>query len=216
MRPVDDDLTRVLKDERHALADSMLAAGAGAPTLCHGWTVLDLAAHLVVRERRPDAAIGLVVPPLAGRMGKIMATEAARGLPAVVERLRSGPPPWSPFAVPAVDRLANLAELVVHHEDVRRASGAPPREDVDALAEAVWTTLSRSVRIPRAGSTVPVVAVHPDGRRQVLRRGTQPVVLTGAPIELLLLLFGRRTVAHVDIGGPSLSVTRFDGASPRV
>ena len=206
----------LVADERAALSDAMLRAGADAPTLCEGWDVVDLAAHLVLREGRPDAALGLLLPPLAGRLERMMAEAAAQGLPALVERFRSGPPRLSAFALPGVDAAANLTEFVVHHEDVRRADGSGPRQDVDALSEAVWKALPGAALLTLAGTRVPVVAVLPDGRRRVLWRGQHPVVLTGEPIELLLRLFGRREVARVDVGGPSLSVSRFEGAQQGV
>jgi len=199
--------------ERHALADSLLAAGAAAPTLCEGWDVSDLAAHLVVRDRRPDATAGMFLPPLAGHLDRVSSDEAAAGLDVMVERFRSGPPPWSPLRLPGVESVANLAEFVVHHEDVRRARGDSPRTDVAELQEAVWSQLPATGLMTLARTRVPVVAVHTDGRRRVLWRGPHPVVLVGEPIELLLLLFGRRDVAHVEIEGPSLSVTRFREAT---
>ena len=52
--------------ERAALVNTMRAVGPDAPTLCGEWTTRDLAAHLVLRERRPDAAAGILVPALAG------------------------------------------------------------------------------------------------------------------------------------------------------
>ncbi|WP_336924060.1 TIGR03085 family metal-binding protein [Aquipuribacter sp. SD81] len=206
------DLRRTVRREREALCYSLLAAGAGAPTLCTGWDVLDLAAHLVVRERRPDLAAGVALPPLRGLLDRATAAERDRGLPAVVERFRSGPPPWSPFAVPGVDVVGNLVELVVHHEDVRRAQGMPPRTDVPEVQEAVWGLLGVGGPALLARAGVPAVAVRPDGPRRVLRRGDHPVVLTGEPVELLLLLYGRRSAAQVDVGGPSLSVSRFERA----
>ena len=75
------------------LADLLLQLGPDAPTLCAGWTTRDLAAHLVVRERRPDAMVGVLIPPLAGHAehvrlaGRRSRTQiVARGAqPAVVE-----------------------------------------------------------------------------------------------------------------------------------
>jgi hypothetical protein len=52
--------------ERHALCDLLAETGPDAPTLCEGWTTGDLAAHLLTRERRPDAAAGGMVPFLSG------------------------------------------------------------------------------------------------------------------------------------------------------
>lgn len=195
--------------ERQALCDTLLAADPAAPTLCEGWTVLDLAAHLVVRERRPDAAAGMFLPPLAGRLDRVMADHARLGMPRLVELLRSGPPPWSPTFLAPVDSVVNLAELVVHHEDVRRAVGEAPRQDVADLQEAVWSRLRQAGVIALAAVRVPLVAVREDGRRMVLRPGANPVVLRGEPVELLLRLFGRSEVAQVELDGPSLSVTRF-------
>ena len=48
--------------ERSALVDTLRAVGPDAPTLCDGWKTRDLAAHLVVRERRLDATPGIMVP----------------------------------------------------------------------------------------------------------------------------------------------------------
>ena len=47
------------REERLALCALLDETGPDAPTLCEGWTTGDLAAHLVLRERRPDAAAGV-------------------------------------------------------------------------------------------------------------------------------------------------------------
>src|SRR5690349_11008507 len=49
------------RTERAALCDLLVTVGPDAPTLCEGWTTRDLAAHLAVRDRRPDAAAGIVL-----------------------------------------------------------------------------------------------------------------------------------------------------------
>src|SRR5713226_6603591 len=54
------------RDERLALAALLEETGPDTPTLCAGWQTRDLAAHLVVRERRPDADVGMLGGPLAG------------------------------------------------------------------------------------------------------------------------------------------------------
>ncbi|MHB1139691.1 MAG: maleylpyruvate isomerase N-terminal domain-containing protein, partial [Microthrixaceae bacterium] len=43
--------------ERAELCELFEIVGPDVATLCEGWTTRDLAAHLVVRERRPDAAL---------------------------------------------------------------------------------------------------------------------------------------------------------------
>lgn len=56
--------------ERLALCDLFEKVGPDAPTLCGTWLTRDLAAHLIVRERRPDLAVGILIPGLGGRLAK--------------------------------------------------------------------------------------------------------------------------------------------------
>src|SRR5919108_600264 len=109
------------KRERLLLADLLEAAGPTAPTLCEGWTTRDLAAHLVVRERRADAAAGIVLKPLADRLQRVQAEFAAKPYEELIQLVRTGPPRMSPYAVKQIDEAANTVEFFVHAEDVRRA-----------------------------------------------------------------------------------------------
>ena len=54
--------THVAHLERERFCDALELAGPVAPTLCEGWLTRDLAAHVVLRERRPDLAAGILVP----------------------------------------------------------------------------------------------------------------------------------------------------------
>ncbi len=110
------------RSERAALADLFDAVGPDAPTLCEGWRTRDLAAHLVLRESRPDAAPGIVVRRLAGWTDRVQQGLARSDWPRLVDKVRSGPPTLSAFGLPGVDRLLNTTEYFVHHEDVRRAA----------------------------------------------------------------------------------------------
>ncbi|MGH3380899.1 MAG: TIGR03085 family metal-binding protein, partial [Actinoallomurus sp.] len=132
--------------ERRELCALLAETGPDAPTLCEGWTTGDLAAHLLVRERRPDAAPGIVVPLLAGYTERVQQRVSKDNpFPHVLELLRQGPPAWSPFAVPGVDAAANTAEFFVHHEDVRRAqAGWAPRELPAAFEDDLWRRLKLS------------------------------------------------------------------------
>src|SRR5829696_4216903 len=93
----------VADSERAELADLLESLGPDAPTCCEGWTTAHLAAHLVVRDRRPDALpgygleeVGLGGPAaswahrLEGRLRR------STPYPEVVARFRAGPPVWSP------------------------------------------------------------------------------------------------------------------------
>src|SRR5580700_2722680 len=104
--------------ERREICDLFVELGADAPTLCEGWQTADLAAHLVVRERRPDTGPGLVWPPLAGHTDKVRrAVKDRTPWTTLVERVRQGPP----RLLRRVDGPMNTVEFFIHVEDVRRA-----------------------------------------------------------------------------------------------
>ena len=98
------------------------------------WTTKDLAAHLVVRERRLDAAPGIIIPALADYTARVQnEVAAAADWDELLDKVASGPPLLSPFKV--LDPLVNVGDMFLHHEDVRRAvTGWEPRDLDDATA----------------------------------------------------------------------------------
>jgi uncharacterized protein (TIGR03085 family) len=190
----------VASDERAALVGTLRTAGPDAPTLCPGWTTRQLVAHLLARERRPAALLGIGVPRFAERRHRIEAQiVAGHEWGELVCQLASGPPVYSPLRW--LNRVANIHELFVHHEDVRRAV---PEWSPRALDDRAIAALRRLTRVfaPVLMPDVPArVTLHtPDG--SVLARfGAGPeVTVTGAPGELLLFAFGRNEI-HVDFAG---------------
>ncbi|NBM16295.1 TIGR03085 family metal-binding protein [Streptomyces sp. GC420] len=201
------------KRERLLLADLLEAAGPEAPTLCEGWKTRDLAAHVVVRERRPDAAGGLVVKPLAERAARVRAEFAAKPYEELVQLIRTGPPRFSPFALKQIDEAANIVEFYVHAEDVRRAQPDwTPRDPDPVFAEALWSRLERTARLLGRKSPVGLVLRRPDGRTAVAHRGTPVVTVTGEPGELLMFVFGRQDAAHVELDGDADAIAKARGA----
>lgn len=198
--------------ERRELCDLALALGEDAPTLCAGWDAKDLVAHLLVRERRPLASLGIAVPGLSGLTEREMARMRRREFAVLVERLRR--PGLTPYTLPLVDRLANTLEYFVHHEDLRRAqAGWEPRGLDPADQALLWSQLRLAGRglVRRAG--VPVEVRRSDtGETAVLRRGSDPVVVTGLPSEIALLLFGRDRAHGLTFDGPEDRVARLRGA----
>ena len=188
--------------ERRALGALLHDLGPDAPTLCDGWTTRDLAAHLYVRENRPDAAGGIIVRPLAGYLERVQSSVAARPYDEVVDAVANGPRGLSPFALPGVDSAANTAEFLVHHEDARRGQpGWQPRELEAADADRIWRTLPQLTRLATRHVSVGLVARHPDGRVVTLRKGSPVAVIEGEPLEILLYLFGRKGAAQVEFTG---------------
>lgn len=198
-------------DERHALCELFDQVGPDAPTLCDGWLTRDLAAHLVLRDRRPDAAAGILIKALAQRTQRIQDSLAAKPWAELVELVRTGPPTWSPFGLPGLSDLVNGAEYFIHHEDVRRGQDdwepRPPDAERDA---ALWRTAGMSGRMAYRRSPVGVVLRRPDGATATLHRGPSTVVIKGEPGELLLNVFGR-DATRVEFEGDEKSVETVRG-----
>lgn len=197
------------KRERLLLADLLEGAGPDAPTLCGDWTTRDLAAHVVVRERRADAAGGLVLKPLAGRLERVQREFAAKPYDELLRLVRTGPPRFSPYALKQIDEAANTVEFFVHSEDVRRAgTDWAPRELDPVFSDVLWSRLEKMARLLGRKSPVGLVLRRPDGRTAVARRGTPVVTVTGEPGELLLFAFGRQTVADAQLDGDKDAVAK--------
>lgn len=203
-------MTNYARAERLALSHTLLATGPDVPTLCEGWSARDLAAHLVVRERRPDAAAGVAVPQLAGYLQSVQDDVAGAGWAQLVDQVRQGPPWWHPARVAAVDEAMNTAEFFVHHEDVLRAQpGWQVRDLPDAQQQSLWRSTSVAGRLALRRAPTGVELVAPGFGRVVAHRGQPLVRVEGAPSELLLWAFGRRSVAQVHLDGPNDAVERL-------
>ncbi|PJM94637.1 TIGR03085 family metal-binding protein [Streptomyces sp. CB01373] len=198
------------KRERLLLADLLETAGPEAPTLCEGWLTRDLAAHVVVRERRPDAAGGVLIKPLAPRLQKVLEEYAAKPYEELIQLIRTGPPRFSPFQLKQLDEAANTVEFYVHTEDVRRAQPDwSPRELDPVFQETLWSRLERTARLLGRGIPTGLVLRRPDGRTAVAHRGTPVVTVTGEPSELLLFAFGRQNAARVEKAGDQDAIAKL-------
>ncbi|MFF2325968.1 MULTISPECIES: TIGR03085 family metal-binding protein [unclassified Streptomyces] len=201
------------KRERLLLADLLEAVGPEAPTLCHGWTTRDLAAHVVVRERRPDAAGGVLLGVLKNRLERVQAEYAAKPYEELIQLIRTGPPRMSPFGLKQVDEAANTVEFYIHTEDVRRAQPDWSRRELDPVfAGVLWSRTERMARLLGRRSPVGLVLRRPDGQTAVAHKGTPVVTVTGEPDELLLFVYGRQNAAKVDLEGDKEAVDRLHTA----
>lgn len=196
------------QQERQTLCDLFDERGSDAPTLCEGWLAADLAAHLVVRERRPDSGPGLVWPPLAGYTDKVRRAVRDR-IPweKLVETVRRGPPSLlRPF-----DGPMNTVEFFIHVEDVRRAQGSwEPRPISPELADALWARVGPGGMAKK----VPAMIVIASPGRADKERGTGPrLTLAGDPGELTMFGAGRQPAARVEISGDAVLAAQLRTAS---
>jgi uncharacterized protein (TIGR03085 family) len=165
----------------------------------------------VIRDRRPDAAAGIVVPALSGYTERVQ-TGARDGQPwdRLVQRVRTGPP--FPVSFPAVDGAVNTVEYFVHHEDVRRAGdGLPPRSLDEDLEGMLWQRLRMMGRL--IGRRIPVgVQLESPRGSYTLKAGEPSVTVKGPPGELVLWASGRGDAALVEFSGPDDARTKLAGA----
>ncbi len=198
------------KRERLLLADLLETVGPDAPTLCDGWTAKDLAAHVVVRERRADAAGGILIGALKNRLERVQAEFAAKPYEELIRLIRTGPPRMSPYGIKQLDEAANTVEFFVHAEDVRRAQPDwMPRPLDKVFEDALWSRLEKAARLLGRKAPVGLVLRRPDGRTAVMHRGTPVVTVTGEPGELTVFAFGRQDTAQVDLEGDKEAIARL-------
>jgi uncharacterized protein (TIGR03085 family) len=200
--------------ERLALCATALSAGPDAATLCEGWTVADLVAHLHIRESDPLAAMGIMVPPLAGLTSRHMDAALQRyGFEGLLEVVRKGPGRWSPLRLPGVDEKVNGTEMYIHHEDIRRAATVvpAPRDLGSAVEDSRWKAAGIAKMTFRK-APVGVVLERSDAAGSEIRAkgGSRTVTLVGRPSELVLYIAGRREVADVQLVGEPAAVAAFE------
>jgi uncharacterized protein (TIGR03085 family) len=186
--------------ERQVFCDLLDELGPDAPTLCEGWTAVDLAAHIVARERRPDSGPGLVWPPLAGHTDKVRRS-LRDGTPWVelVALVRQGPP----LLLRPFDGPMNTVEFFIHVEDLRRAQPKwEPRTLASELDDALWARLGPGGMAKQVGATVELRSPGRDAKQSHTKQsGVGYLVVEGDPGELTMFASGRQKAAQVEITG---------------
>lgn len=197
---------RMVHAERAALTDDLARLDAGqwdAPSLCEGWTVRDVAAHLVdtARTTRIGFVAGLVRARFDFDRQNARGVERERGASPqeTLERLRRVA---SRTTTPPAPLDTRLVEEVVHGEDIRRAVGLVRTYPQEAVVRA----LRLQARTPASfgGAKELVARVRLTATDADLSIGEGPDV-TGPVLSLLLAVSGRRA-ALGELGGPGLSV----------
>jgi uncharacterized protein (TIGR03085 family) len=202
----DRGVTAFSKTERAELCNVLEDVGPEAPTLCEGWTTYDLAAHLVLRESDPLAVPGIVVPALARLTDRGMRRlKAAYDYPTLVDRLRGGPPIWSPMGWPRIEPAVNTMEFFIHHEDVLRAIEPTARRHLSGRSQGtLWAGIKAQGKALARRCPTGLRLVRTDKDASTTVKSGEPVAtVRGLPAEIALYLFGRGSVADVEIDGPA-------------
>ena len=126
------------------------------------------------------------LPFLAGYTEKVQNKVAqSTGWDDLVNLVSSGPPIYSPFKL--LDSVANLGEMFIHHEDVRRAiDGWQPRVLDASIATPLRRQLGLMSRMMLSKLPAQVELRTPAGERIARVGRGDAVTVTGEPQELLL------------------------------
>ena len=196
--------------ERTALVDALEELGPDAPTLCEGWATKDMAAHVYVREHRPDAALGVLpLGPLSAYTERVMASVLrTHGYDELLRRLRQ---PALMVRVAHLDEAINTAEFFIHTEDVRRPSKLPEREMPEEFERKISGRLRQQGRLSFRRVNARVRLVPTVGEPSEFGSGSL-VEVHGRPSELLLLAFNRKADAKVEYSGEQEAIDALQNA----
>ena len=197
--------------ERIALLDALVELGPDAPTLCEGWQTKDMAAHVYVRERRPDAALGVLpLGPLSSYTERVMASALRTiGYEEILRRMRHVP---VHLRIGSLDTAINTVEYFVHTEDVRRPNAMAARDMPDDFERTIWRRLSKQARLSFRRVKAEVTLVPTIGEPVTFGSGER-LEVHGRPTELMLLAFNRKDAAKVDLMGSTSAVEKLQSAT---
>jgi uncharacterized protein (TIGR03085 family) len=114
-----------------------------------------------------------------------------------------------------MDRAANVLEMFVHCEDVRRAQPRwEPRDLPEQFVSSLWRRLSLGAKFMWRRCEAPLVLVSPLGS-VIAKAGSPAATVAGQVGELVMLTFGRHAV-HVEWDGDDSIVNSARGTNLRV
>ena len=198
------ELWRSIHTERAHLIDSWIGLTSeqwSAPSLCEGWSIQDVAGHLVGGAEQTPANFFIELAQAgfsfdtftdrgAKRIGAAGPTELVRRLQARTTTTNHPPGPTS----------AMLGEIIVHGADIRRPLGLRYDYPAPALVEVAnaWKNLNLIMGTKRriAGVTLKANDVE-------WTHGEGPEVV--GPMIAIVLAMAGRTDAHRDLSGEGLA-----------
>ncbi|MEW1930055.1 maleylpyruvate isomerase family mycothiol-dependent enzyme [Streptomyces sp. NPDC088360] len=205
---MNDDVWSLVHAERAALVEDLTHLDDKQweqPSLCDGWTVHDVVAHLVdtARTTRLGFVSGMVRARFDFDRQNARGVERRRGASPqeTLERLRqvagrrTGPP------APLDTRLV---EEVVHGEDIRRPLGLPHSYSPEAVIRSLRLQVRTSASFGGAKERVAGVQLAPTDADLSIGDGPQ---VRGTALSLLLAISGRREVLD-ELDGPGVATLR--------
>lgn len=187
------------------LIDNLSEAQLATPSLCEGWDVKTVGAHLVSVLAEGTIKIGLlgwrrggadrVIDELARRMAQLPATEIAANLRALADQTYWRPPPQA---------SGLLAEVLCHSADIRIPLGLPFEPEPYVIARALdFLTCPAPIGVVPLGR-LRGIRLH---AYDIDRTWGDGLEIRGQAIELMMAAVGR-TSALVPLDGPGLPLLR--------
>lgn len=203
-----DSLWENIHAERRALADTLATLSSeqwGRASLCAGWSVKDVAAHVISNPQIGWRTMpGMTVRNLGRGYNSMIFREVKRlGERQTPEQVLSD---FAAYAdsrrhVPVTTSVEPLIDALVHHQDVVRPLGL--RHDMDPEAAAVAADRVRRLAF-LMGSRAVIRSVRMEATDVDWVRGSGPT-LRGPMSELLMVCAGRARVA-TDLSGEGLAL----------
>lgn len=175
------------------------------PSLCEGWSVHDVAAHLV--DNAKATGLGLVWAMARARFDfdrqndQGMRRERGDSPHETLGRLRevagrtTGPP---------VSLDSRLVEEVLHGEDIRRPLGVRHDYEPEAVARSLAHQARTSVAMGGGKQVAAKVGLRATDADIAIGEGPE---VTGPAVSLLMVISGR-AVALADLDGPGVAALR--------
>jgi uncharacterized protein (TIGR03083 family) len=199
------DLSDLATAERRDLAqylETLTDAQWEQPSLCSGWTVRDVVAHVSSYDELswPALLALLVRSGFSLTRANQIAVEHSRGLGTeqLIARLRSHAVPRGITTM--FGCAVALTDGIIHHQDIRRALGRPRTVPEERLVAALnFAPRARALPAPANQRGLRLVASDVDWSH-----GSGPVV-TG-PGEALLVVLAGRPQPLAELSGPGLAI----------
>ncbi|MGW0825497.1 maleylpyruvate isomerase family mycothiol-dependent enzyme [Streptomyces sp. NPDC002845] len=177
----------------------------GTPSLCDGWTVHDVVAHLVDTAR--TTRIGFVSGMVRARFdfhrqnARGVERERATSPQETLERLRQVA---SRRSTPPAPLDSRLVEEVVHGEDIRRPLGLTRSYPQEAVVRALRLQTRTSESFGGAKELMSRVRLSATDTDLSIGHGPE---ISGTALALLLTVSGRR-VSPDELAGPGVALSR--------
>ncbi len=213
-----DELWAGIDDQRArtaALLEGLTPEQWDHPSLCDGWTVRHVAAHLTMQQQRVRDAVGFIGrhPRMLRRLALNDIIHDAGVLHAqalsteqIIEGIRNGM--GSRRHNPGLTPLETLTDILVHGQDIAIPLGLdlPMRPWLSALAATRrWDT--RDTRLANVNRRLPWASCRLTATDTDWRHGQGPEV--AGPIGAILLLLTGRTAALEQLAGEGADALRF-------